>query len=58
VKNEQQLKAGDRVTVWFASGFTRSAIIVSGENDGMVAVRYPDFPRLGADEVRADQIIG
>lgn len=57
MKNERQFKAGEHVTVWFASGFTRAAIIVASENDGMVAVRYPDFPRLGVDDVRVDQII-
>lgn len=55
--SKQKLKAGDIRKAWLGSGFTRTAVVLEyDERDGFAKVRYPEYPHLGIDWVREDDL--
>ena len=55
-RSESSVKPGDIVTAWLGSGFTRRAEVVFIDQDGMAHVRYPEYPSLGVDYVKVENL--
>lgn len=51
------LKVGDVRKAWLGQGFTRRAKVLGVDQDGFAHVKYLDYPRLGTDYVRVEDLI-
>jgi hypothetical protein len=53
---KREFMPGDHVTAFFGSGFYRRAVVIHVDNDGLATVRYPEYPWLGRDFVKVENL--